>query len=657
MVRKVILISVLIATVAVVSHGQVIDTTRKINTWMLKHNYTRFEEVQLDTNTHQLQRDYNPVYKEGFSYESAGILAHAVNHVDFTLRPDPSTFLFGRAWEPYLKTPERTIFFNTKTPFTSLFYSTNLFVNKAPEENIEAIHTQNASPFSNFGIDFNILAGKPYYTNQETRANRVGLFGSHAKDRYSIFGTFYYNNFVAYDNGGITDVDSFLEATEDDWWLYDVNLEEAKSRYRNLSFFATQKYNLVERQTSTDSLGNTSSRGKTLSLSHQLLIESQLKVYKDVVDLDSLSPVYRNYYYEVPAAFDSASEDLISNVFQVILGDPDYDKISARIQAGYEFRRFGMLSPQPQEVFSHLDSTDNGPLVIHSVYRDSAVADFNHTYFNDVYLGFHLAGPTTGIWDWVIDGKYYMLGYNQNNFNLHATFSRELGGKTDLGLRGSFESTRPHYFSNNYSSSFFEWDNDFPSTLRIKGEAFILSEEMETNIRLGVSYISNYIYWDQDALPSLYDKDLLVLTAHLSKHFKFSGFNSDSRLLLQYTTANEVLRLPVASVYSSNYWKQSLFKGALVADLGFDLFYTTKYRASAYMPATGIFHLQDEADVGGYPFLDVFLSFRIKTTRMFFSYNNVLHGLGFVGNNFFTTYTYPMKPRHFRLGLVWYFYD
>ena len=33
-------------------------------------------------------------------------------------------FLFGRAWDPYMKTAERTIFFNTKTPFTSLAYST-----------------------------------------------------------------------------------------------------------------------------------------------------------------------------------------------------------------------------------------------------------------------------------------------------------------------------------------------------------------------------------------------------------------------------------------------------------------------------------------------------------------------------------------------------
>lgn len=641
--RRLFIISVLISAVAVIADGQVIDTTRKINTWMLKHNFTRFEDVQLDTNMHQLQRDYNPAYKEGFSYESVGILGHAVNHVDFMLRQDPSLFLFGRAWEPYLKTAERTIFFNTRTPFTSLSYST-IPVKEWKEDNIEVLHTQNASPYTNFGIEFNILSGKPLYLNQDTRTTRVGLFGSHAKNRYSIFGTFYYNDFMKlHDNGGIVDRESFLNGVKEKWWEYDVNLTEAKSQYKNLALFTTQKYNLVERHFSTDSLGNTTSTGKTLSISYQLMMERQFKNYRDVVDLDSLSPVYNNYYYLAAGARDSASEDKISNVFQLILGDPDYDKISARIYAGYEWRRFGMLSP---------DS-----IYVDSLSSDTVISKFNTEYFNDVYLGFHLAGPTTGIWDWVIDGKYYLLGYNRNNFNLHSTFSRELGGKRDLGLRGSFEMTKPHYFTNYYSSSFFEWDNDFPSMLRIKGEAFIQSDELETDIRLGASYITNYIYWDTVAMPRVYDKDLLVFTAHMSKHFKLAGYNSDNKLLVQYTTADEVLSLPMVAIYSSNYWKQSLFKGALVADLGFDLYYTTKYRASSYMPATGVFHLQDETDVGGYPFVDVFIAFRVKTTRIFASYNNVLQSVGFAGNNFFTTLSYPMKPRHFRLGLVWYFYD
>ena len=620
------------------------------------HNFTRFEEVPLDTNMHQLQYDYNPALQQGFSYEYLGILGHATNHVDFFLRPEPDYFLFGRAWDPYLKKAERTTFFNTKSPFTSIAYTTMPVVSWR-EENIEALHTQNLSPFTNFGIEFNILAGKPLYQDEETRVNRVGLFGSHAKDRYSIFGTFYYNDFKLQENGGLDSLESFLNNDLEAPWLYAMNLSDAKSHYRNLSLFVTHKYNLLERVTTTDTLGNTTTTGKTLSLSHQLLFDRHLRDYYDEVNPESLSPVYPGYYYTTDIARDSASEDKLSNVFQLILGDPDYDRLSVRASAGYDLHRFGMLSPHTTQVFSRVDTITAEPELLDSIYRDTIVGLFDTEYTHNVYVGFNLAGPTTGVWDWVVDGTYYLLGYRQNDFEVHTTFSRELAGKADLGIRGSLELKRPHYFTNHYSSSFYRWENDFPSSLIIKGEAFIKSNELETDIRAGAAYISNYIYWDQQGNPQLYDKDLLVLNGYFSRHFRLAGYNSENKILFQYTTANEVLRLPLIAVYTSNYWKQRFFKGALIGDLGFDFYYTTKYNANGYMPATGMFHLQDEQKVGGFPFLDVFLTIKISRTRIFLSYNNLLHGLGFIGENYFTAYNYPMKPRNFRIGLVWTFYD
>ena len=654
-VRKLLFIFLSLLFFSVVVTGQVIDTTKNINTWNLTHNFTRFEEIQLDTNMHQMQRDYNPANKQGFSYEYLGILGHSLNHVDFFLRPEPDAFLFCRAWEPYLKRADRTIFFNTKIPFTSLAYSTSFMDSR--EENVEALHTQNFSPFTNFGFDFNILSGKVLFFNQATRVNRVGLFGSHAKDKYSIFGTFYYNNFKVQDNGGLENLNNFLEGTEEDLWLHPVNLTEAKSQYTNLSLFITHKYNLFERQTNTDTLGNTTTTGKTLSISHQLLVDRHMKDYEDEVDPGNLPSFYDNYYYEAGSAKDSASEDKISNVFQLILGDPDYDKISIRAYAGHELRRFGVLSPNPLQVFSHVDTLSTMPLEIDSLYRDSTESRFDSNNFNDVYVGLHMAGPTTSIWDWVIDGKYYLLGYYRNDFQVNATFSKELMEKADLGIRGSLELKKPHYFTNNYSSSFFEWEHDFPSLFKIKGEAFVRSDELEMDVRVGAAYLSNYVYWNLDALPQLYDRDLLIFSGYFSKHFWVKGFNSDLKVLLQYTTSSEVLRLPVAALYTSNYWNQSVFKGALVFDIGFDLYFTTKYRASAYMPTTGAFYLQDEYDVGRYPFLDLFLTFRVKRTRIYFSYNNALSGMRFTGNNYFTSYLYPMRPRGLRFGLVWIFYD
>ncbi|MFO7934580.1 MAG: putative porin [Bacteroidales bacterium] len=627
-----------------------------INTWKLEHHFTRFEETPLDTNMHQLHIDYHPAFKQGFAYEYLGVLGDAMNHVDFFLRPESDAFVFGMGWYPYLKTPERTIFFNTRKPFTSLSYSTIPFVDWR-EENVEAFHTQNSSPLTNFGIDFNILAGKELYSNEDTRVNRIGLFGSHARNQYSIFGTFYYNDFRVEDHGGLAEIDPFLEGAQEQAFLYEMNLQEARSHYRNISLFVTQKYNLLEKKTVTDTLGNTTTTGKTLSLSHQLHAVRHLKEYRDVVDEENLS-FYGNYYYPVPDAGDSVSEDRISNVFQLILGDPDYDRLSARVYAGYDLRRFGYLYPRSYRVFSHMDTVATEPeLVLDSVFSDTAEAVFRTNWFNDLYLGFHLAGPTTGIWDWVIDGNYYLAGYYRNSFEINTTFSRRLYRKADLGIRGTVRSRKQHYFTNHYHSSFFQWENDFPSQYEIKGEAFVNSNELDLDMRVGAAYISNYLYWDQQAMPRVYDRDLLLLSGYFSKLFRISGFHSQDKILVQYTTAGEVLRLPVAALYTSNYWEQSLFQGALIGQLGFDLYATSRYRASGYMPATGIFHLQDQGYVGGYPFLDVFLRFRIKRTRFFVSYNNLLHGLWIIGNNYFTTYRYPMKPRNLRMGLVWTFYD
>jgi hypothetical protein len=115
-----------------------------------------------------------------------------------------------------------------------------------------------------------------------------------------------------------------------------------------------------------------------------------------------------------------------------------------------------------------------------------------------------------------------------------------------------------------------------------------------------------------------------------------------------------VLRLPLLAMKTSNFWEQSLFKGALIVQLGIDFYITTPYIGNAYMPATGVFFLQNTETIGGYPFADAFLSFRIKRTRLFGSYNN---GFAIFNSNYFTAADYPTKPGYLRFGLAWTFYD
>lgn len=634
--------------------GQVVDTTRKINSWVLMHNYSRFEDVELDTSLFDLLNIYNPLYRNGIAYEHVGIIGNAAQSLEFFDRPGSRQFLFGANLSPYLATPDRTVFFNTRTPYTEIIYSMIPGVDWG-EETIRFLHTQNMDPYTNIGLDFELLSGKELYSNEETRVSKFTLFGSRAKEKYSAFGTLHLNRFNNKENGGIQDPESFLRGDLEENWLYDVNLANAASSFTNLTLFYTQKFMISSKRSFTDTLGVTTDSGKNISFNHQILAERNKRFYKDKFSLTAVPDLYHNYYYFNGSALDSVMQDRVTNTFQIILGDPYVDQISARIYAGHEFSRYGQLSPEEFEVFSHFDTLSSFPLVLDSVFKDTAAGRFDNEYFNELFVGFHISGPPEKVWYWNVDGKYYLAGYYRHNFNASATFARKIFENYQLGLKGNIDNQNASYFQNHYTSSFFKWDNNFKASQLIRGEAFLNDARGKFNATASAGILTNYIYWNENALPEQSGKLIYIFSGRLEKHFSLSGFHSYNQVLLHFSTGDDVLRIPLVAFKTFNYWEQDLFKGALKTQIGIALYITSPYSGNAYMPVTGVFYLQNDAILGGYPFTDVFLGLQIKRTRIIGSFNNGF--AGFLNNNYFTAAGYPTKPAYFRIGIAWTFYD
>lgn len=618
------------------------------------HNYSRFEDIPLDTSLYDLRNNFNPMLRNDFAYEHTGNLGHAAQNMDFFNRPGTDQFLFGTALYPYLANPDRTVFYNTRQPFTEIIYSNILGV-EWNEETIRFLHTQNIDPFSNIGIDFEVLTGKELYNNEETRATKFTLFGSRAKDKYSAFGTIHFNRFNNKENGGLENPGSFIRDSLQENWQYPVQLEDAASSYTKLQLFYTQKFSLSQKQTFTDTLGVTTDSGRNISLNHQLIAERHSRSYEDRFIYPNVPSFYDNFYYYNGEVKDSVVYDKITNTLQFILGDPYTDQLSARIYAGHELSRYGQRSPEVYRVFSEFDTIRENPLVLDSVFKDTASQQFSSTLFNDLFIGFHMAGPPENKWYWNVDGKYYLAGYFRNNFTANATFARALSDSLNLGIKGSINNRNVSYYHNNYSSAFFRWENDFKASQLIRGEMFLANPWSNFEASVTAGLLTNYIYWDQNALPAQYENAILIFSGKIVRHFNIAGFHSHHQLLAQYTTADDVLRLPLIAYKTSNYWEQVLFNGALTAQVGFDVFITTPYSGNGYMPATGVFYLKDEFSIGGFPFVDAFLALQIKRTRIFASFNNGFAGI--LGNNYFTAAEYPTKPAFFRLGIAWTFYD
>ncbi len=652
--KKIILhIFLLLVLLSAEASGQIVDTTKKINSWKLMHNYTRFEDTGLDTSLYDVHVVFNPLLRKGTAYESVGILGHAAQNMYLSDRPSNNQFFFGSSMHDYLATPDNTVFYNTRTPFTELLYS-NQLGNDWNEETVRFLHTQNMDPFTNIGIDLELLSGKELYINETSRVSKFTLFGSRAHNSYSAFGTFHFNRANNRENGGLKEVKPFLDNTLEEKWLYPVNLESAASGYTRLQLFYTQKFMISEKTSFTDTLGVTTDSGKNVSFNHQLNVVRNTRTYEDAFT-SSVPEFYDNYYYIHAGALDSVVHDRITNTFQMVLGDPYTDILSARVYGGHEFSRYGQLSPDQFMVFSHMDTVRTEPLLMDSVFKDTAAAVFNSHIFNDLFVGFYMAGPPNNPWYWNVDGKYYLAGYYRNNFTANATFSRQVFKTYRLGLKGIIENRNVSYYHNHYSSAFFRWENDLRASQLIRGEAFLTNTEQRFESVVSAGLWTNYLYWDENALPAQHDTPVGILSGKFSKHFKVDGFHSRNQLLVQVSTAGDVLRIPLAAFKTSNYWEQVFFKGALIAQLGADIYITTPYTGNAYMPATGVFYLQSDQTIGGYPFVDPFLAIRIKRTRIFFAYNNALAGL--VNNNYFTAAGYPTKPGTLRFGLAWTFYD
>ena len=136
--------------------------------------------------------------------------------------------------------------------------------------------------------------------------------------------------------------------------------------------------------------------------------------------------------------------------------------------------------------------------------------------------------------------------------------------------------------------------------------------------------------------------------------FHIKGFGIHSNIYAQFAD-NEKVNIPFFVTRQTVYYGFFMFKKALYFQVGVDFLYNTAYYANAYNPVLQQFHLQNEKEIGNYPYLDFFI--RIKLNRFQFSVKGTHLLAGALGYNYYLVPHYPAKNRGFALGILWHFYD
>jgi hypothetical protein len=259
--------------------------------------------------------------------------------------------------------------------------------------------------------------------------------------------------------------------------------------------------------------------------------------------------------------------------------------------------------------------------------------------------------------------RQYLAGYRSGDFMFSGDIKLMLG-KLDqpvsLFVKVVNEYKSPDYLYAHYASNNFLWTKNFNKTSINHLSTNLAISSKKFDIQGDYYLFSNLIYMNEEAIPAQYKNALSLFSVSLSKKFDFWKITSIHKLVYQKSENRNVLDLPDMAFYNSTYLKH-LFNfrstgGQLMAIVGFDLNYNTKYYASAYMPGLSSFHRQQENRLGNYPFLDVFLNLQLKRFKFFVKMDHLNSGW-MNKDQYFSVLHYPRNRRDLKFGLSWTFYD
>ncbi len=589
----------------------------------------------IDTAINLFQADY-PYLQNDVGSAYLGNLGGAAVPLNYFTRPVYRNWEFAEAFDVYYYTPSRAPFYNVKKPFTQLSYIMSGQTRRF-EENFAITHAQNISPSSGFNIDYKSRGTRGMYgpnQAQNTRDKDLSIGFSHTGKKYTVHAGYIYNGVNMRETGGLKDDRMITDTVMDIPENIEMNLIGARTQIRNNTFYLVQSYGIPLKKLTDDdfSIADRSSLFVGLSTEYTRIA----KKYTDTKE--GSGDFYDNWYVNPVSSNDSIFESLFSNRAFIQIQPWDRDAVIGVIDAGvaldnHRYYQFGM------------DQYLAGP--------SKAVSK------TEFYAYGSIKGKLKKYIDWGGDFSMHPMGYRSGDMSLGGDISLSAyvkGHPATLSGNIRHEIRSPGYWTENLFSNHFYWSNSFSKETETR-----LGAKLEVpvfNLELGgwQSVVTNKIYYDADAISAQSDGSVSVSGLYVRKDFRIGGFHLNNRVLLQWSTAQEVVPVPLASVFCSYYLEFTAVKDVLRIQVGLDGRYNTQYYAYGYMPATAQFYNQREKQLGNYVMVDAFANAKWKRMRILLKLQHLNEDM--IGErNYFQILHYPLNKRMFKIGFSWAFYD
>ena len=611
--------------------SHVIDST-KVDSTLVNYFYNSIDNQQLGdikiwdttTLTASFYDPTNPLFEYHQELSNSG---HAHKSLEFSF---PTSIGFNQSlpsYDKFIITKDKIRYPIVYQPFTEISY----MMGGKKEQHLNVVFCREFLPRFYVTLNFNIdFAPSVYQRSYAQNLYFVGNFRWNTKnERYGVNGYYFTNKIDVYENGGITFDSIFVDLVEEDKTVIPVNLKEASNLIK-VSGFGLNNYFV---------LSNTDIKKEHKigfgRICYSFDYQRNRYLYKDSYPTSSFYSGY-DMVLDQNATFDSLTFYTIKN--EISWNSLSYGRynndipfyLTFGIEHDYSHHN-GYKEIVTGEQFSKVDYQNMRAKagIIINLFKSTRITGKGELILSDYHAG-----------DFILDGQWkQFLGTYKKNY-----------GALDFDINLSRKSA--DWFEETYYSNNFRWSNEFsPATyFRLKGAY----ETRWLSIGLKNTTIDHYIYFGENAKPVQYTGTLNITSAYAKfdvkfKHFEFGGIAS-----MQVADNEDVVHLPSFYGKLKLGWNITLVKGISMMQPSVVINYFTEYYADAYMPALRTYYLQKDVKIGNYPFLDFYLTFKIKRSNIFVGYTNI-YSLS-KDNRYFTTPHYPMRDSKFIFGLKWRLY-
>lgn len=553
---------------------------------------------------------------------------------------------FATCWAPYVVTPQQQRYFNTTTPFSTVAYKRG-FVTGHEEHDIDFLFTGNINKRLNLGLEMDYLNSIGHYANTAGKLFRGSIWGSYTGAHYSMHGAFGWSQLSSFDNGGLSDINDLSGSLNPE----DMPVRmKAMTGYRYLSGYLHNQYAITKDREYHDTIevmedGKRAKRDTLkveyiplMTFSHIFEVNNSNRRY---LENPTDTAFYSNIYGDSIQTHDSTDVLTIRNTLAVTFCEAYNSKL-----------KFGITAFAMNECQRFLYDT----------VRYDSIA--NYQWKNNTFVGGAIHKHSGEKVRYHIEGKVCVLGYKIGEFDVNGRMeSRFMAGKYPMiiSARAWAKSTTPSPYLQHFQSNHVAWDNNFSYTYSFLGGVTFAYPTKWVKPRIDFSFENRThpIYVSaSDWKPRQFDGNVQIITGDVGLDITTPWVNLENRVIIQHTTNDSVLPVPLAILQHRLYYHGTWFK-ALDAQIGVDLRYFTKYHAPVICPATGMFATQQETNVGNYPWMNVYANFYVRSIhlRFFFHYQHLSYWFQQKSTGYQLMPNYPSNRDVFRIGLAWHFYN